>query len=76
MIPTMFDARTNNARKVLAEVEERYGLPLFEPPVPKSVRFAEAPALGQSVLEHAPTSPGAVAYRVLASSLYDAMQEA
>src|SRR5580704_11665077 len=76
VIPTMFDARTTNARKVLAEVEERYGLPLFEPPVPKSVRFAEAPALGQSVLEHAPTSPGAVAYRALASSLYDAMQEA
>jgi chromosome partitioning protein len=76
VIPTMFDARTTNARKVLAEVEERYGLPLFEPPVPKSVRFAEAPALGQSVLEHAPTSPGAVAYRALARSLYDAMQEA
>jgi chromosome partitioning protein len=76
VIPTMFDARTNNARKVLAEVEERYGLPVFEPPVPKSVRFAEAPALGQSVLEHAPTSPGAAAYRALASSLYDAMQKA
>jgi chromosome partitioning protein len=76
VIPTMFDARTTNARKVLAEVEERYGLPLFEPPVPKSVRFAEAPALGLSVLEHAPLSPGAVAYRALASSLYDAMQEA
>jgi chromosome partitioning protein len=76
VIPTMFDARTNNARKVLAEVEERYGLPLFEPPVPKSVRFAEAPALGQSVLEHAPASPGAVAYRALASSVFDAMQKA
>jgi chromosome partitioning protein len=76
VIPTMFDGRTTNARKVLAEVEERYGLPLFEPPVPKSVRFAEAPALGQSVLEHAPTSPGALAYRALASSLYDAMQKA
>jgi chromosome partitioning protein len=76
VIPTLFDARTTHARKMLAEVEERYGLPLFEPPVPKSVRFAEAPALGQSVLQHAPLSPGAVAYRALASSLYDAMQEA
>jgi chromosome partitioning protein len=76
VIPTLFDARTTHARKMLAEVEERYGLPLFEPPVPKSVRFAEAPALGQSVLQHAPLSQGAVAYRALASSLYDAMQEA
>ena len=46
VIPTMFDSRTTHARQVLAEVEERYGLPLFEPPVPKSVRFAEAPGLG------------------------------
>ena len=76
VIPTLFDARTTHARKVLAEVEERYGLPLFEPAVPKSVRFAEAPALGLSVLQHAPMSPGAVAYRALARSLYEAMQEA
>jgi chromosome partitioning protein len=76
VIPTMFDARTTHSRKVLAEVEERYGLPLFEPAVPKSVRFAEAPELGRSVLQHAPTSPGAVAYRILSGSVYCAMQEA
>jgi chromosome partitioning protein len=76
VIPTMFDARTTHSRKVLSEVEERYGLPLFEPPVPKSVRFAEAPELGRSVLQHAPTSPGAIAYRTLAVSVYDAMQTA
>jgi len=74
VIPTMYDSRTTIARKVLAEVEERYGLPLFEPPIPKSVRFAEAPALGQSVLQHAPASAGAVAYRTLSTCVYDAMQ--
>ena len=74
VIPTMFDIRTTHARQVLSEVEERYGLPLFEPPVPKSVRFAEAPGLGQSVLQHAPTSAGAVAYRTLSTRVYDAMQ--
>jgi chromosome partitioning protein len=76
VIPTMFDARTIHSRQVLSEVEERYGLPLFDPPVPKSVRFAEAPGLGISVLQHAPTSPGAVAYRTLSTSVYDAMQSA
>jgi chromosome partitioning protein len=76
VIPTMFDARTTHSRQVLAEVEERYGLPLFEPPVPKSVRFAEAPGLGKSVLQHAPTSPGASAYRTLSTTVYDAMQSA
>jgi chromosome partitioning protein len=76
VIPTMYDARTTHARKVLSEVEERYGLPLFEPPVPKSIRFAEAPEHGQSVLQHAPSSPGAAAYRALAVQVYDAMKEA
>ncbi len=76
VIATMFDARTTHSRQVLSEVEERYGLPLFEPPVPKSVRFAEAPGLGRSVLQHAPTSAGAVAYRTLSICVYDAMQTA
>ena len=73
VLPTMYDARTTHARKVLAEVEERYGLPLFEPPVPKSIRFAEAPEHGCSVLQHAPSSPGAAAYRALAAQVFDAM---
>ena len=76
VLPTMFDARTTHSRQVLAEVGERYGLPLFGPPVPKSVRVAEAPGLGQSVLQHAPTSPGALAYRTLSTTVYDAMQSA
>jgi chromosome partitioning protein len=76
VIPTMFDARTTHSRQVLSEVEARYALPMFEPPVPKSVRFAEAPGLGKSVLQHAPTSAGAVAYRTLSTSVYDAMQSA
>ena len=76
IIATMFDSRTTHSRQVLCEVGERYGLQLFEPPVPKSVRFAEAPGLGRSVLEHAPTSPGAVAYRTLSTRVYDAMQTA
>ena len=76
VIPTMFDARTTHSRQVLSEVEERYGLPLFQPSVPKSVRFAEAPGMGQSVLQHTPTSAGAVAYRALSTRVYDAMQTA
>ena len=53
---------------------ERYGLRVFDPPVPKSVRFAEAPEFGQSVLQHAPSSAGAAAYRSLAVQIFDAME--
>jgi chromosome partitioning protein len=76
VIPTMYDARTTHSRKVLAEVGERYGLPVFSPPVPKSVRFAEAPEHGKSILQHAPSSAGATAYRALATEVYDAMKGA
>ena len=69
ILPTMYDARTSHARAVLADVRERYQVPLLEPPIPKSVRFAEAPARGRSILSTAGSSKGAQAYREVAASL-------
>jgi chromosome partitioning protein len=70
-IVTMFDARTRHGREVLERVRADYGFPVLEPLVPKSVRFAEAPETGRSILGHAPRSPGAEAYRELARVLHD-----
>jgi chromosome partitioning protein len=70
VLPTMFDGRTNHARAVLADVSGRYGLTVLEPPIPKSVRFAEAPAAGRSVLVTARHTRGAQAYRELAEGLF------
>ncbi|HEU4676719.1 MAG TPA: ParA family protein [Motilibacteraceae bacterium] len=72
VLPTMFDARTNHARAVLADVAERYGVDVLEPPIPKSVRFAEAPAVGRSVLATARSGRGAQAYREVAANLASA----
>jgi chromosome partitioning protein len=72
IVATMYDDRTKHARHILEEVESRYGIPVLQPPVRKSIRFAEAPARGKSILQHAPSSPGAVAYRDLARGLLDA----
>jgi chromosome partitioning protein len=69
VLPTMYDGRTNHSRAVLADVADRYGLPVLEPPIPKSVRFAEAPALGRSILTTARTAKGSDAYRALARTL-------
>jgi chromosome partitioning protein len=69
VIATMFDGRTRLGREVLDDVRAKYGLEVLEPPVPKSVRVAEAPGHGQSVLEHAGRSPSADAYRRLAAAL-------
>ncbi len=68
-VATMFDQRTRLSQRVLEEVSEMYGLDVLPPPIPRSVRVAEAPEKGRSVLEHAGSSKPAQAYRELATSL-------
>jgi chromosome partitioning protein len=65
-IAVMFDGRTNLANEVVAKVRAEHKIEVLEPFVPKSVRVAEAPGQGRSVLEHAPRSKAAEAYRALA----------
>jgi chromosome partitioning protein len=69
VVATMYDPRTRLAQATLADVGAAYGLPVLDPPIPKSVRVAEAPGRGCSVLRHAPRSPSAAAYRALAAAL-------
>lgn len=66
VIVTMFDARTRLGRQVMDELSNTHDLVVLEPPVPKSVKVAEAPGRGVSVLDHARTSRPAIAYRELA----------
>jgi chromosome partitioning protein len=68
-IATMYDARTNLSRRVVTQVQETHGLNVLEPPVPRSVRVAEAPGDGVSVLAHAGRSKPATAYRELAKTI-------
>jgi chromosome partitioning protein len=69
VLPTLYDSRTSHGRLVLDRIGEDYGVAVLEPPIPKSVRFAEAPAAGRSVLATARTSKGAAAYRDVAANL-------
>lgn len=69
VLPTLFDGRSNHSREVLDDVGGRYGIPVLSPPIPKTVRFAEAPAVGRSILATARSSKGAQAYREVAESL-------
>ncbi len=69
VVPTMVDLRARHSQAVLDDVRARYGLRVLDPPIPRSVRFAEAPTVGRSILEHAPKSAGAVAYRALAANV-------
>ena len=69
VIATMYDSRTRLAQQVIEGMPDAYGLQVLQPPVPKSVKVAEAPAEGRSILQHASSSKGAVAYRELAQGL-------
>lgn len=67
-LPTLYDARTTHSRDVLLDVADRYSLPVLAPPIPRTVRFAEASASGSSVLTGR-KNKGAEAYRTLAQAL-------
>ncbi|HEU0286174.1 MAG TPA: AAA family ATPase [Nocardioidaceae bacterium] len=71
VLPTLYDGRTKHARAVLDTIGSTYDLPVLAPAIPKTVRFAEAPAIGRSILGTARSHPGAQAYRDLATTLQD-----
>jgi chromosome partitioning protein len=71
LVATMFDPRTRHSREVLRDLLARYELPLLGAPVRKSIRFAEAPTSGISLLSGGQDVPGAAAYRVIARELLD-----
>jgi chromosome partitioning protein len=69
VLPTLYDGRTNHARTVLDTIADTYGLEVVEPPIPKTIKFAEAPAAGRSILATSRSSKGAQAYRDVAAHL-------
>jgi chromosome partitioning protein len=69
VLPTLYDGRTNHARMVLETISETYDLEVLEPPIPKTIKFAEAPAAGRSILATSRSSKGARAYREVAENL-------
>jgi chromosome partitioning protein len=71
VLPTLYDGRTNHAKAVLETISETYDLEVVEPPIPKSIRFAEAPATGRSILSTSRSHRGADAYRDVAANLLE-----
>ncbi|HLR84877.1 MAG TPA: ParA family protein [Nocardioidaceae bacterium] len=69
VLPTLYDGRTKHAKAVLETISQTYELPVVGPPIPKSIRFAEAPALGRSILATSKSHRGATAYREVAKAM-------
>lgn len=66
---TMYDSRTNLSRQVVEEVRRHFPNKVFKSIIPRNVRLSEAPSFGQPINVYAPTSPGALAYKLLTAEL-------
>jgi chromosome partitioning protein len=69
ILPTMVDTRTLHAKEALEILEENFGDRVFGARIRKTVRFAEAPVKGMSVLKYDPSGKAADAYRQLAKEV-------
>jgi len=66
IVPTMYDSRTVHGREAVEVLKNSFGDLVFETAIRKTIKFAEAPVRGESVLKYAPDSQAAKAYRQLA----------
>ncbi len=69
ILPTLVDSRTLHAREAIEILEENFGDRVFASRIRKTVRFAEAPVKGMSVLRYDPKGVAAGAYRQLAKEV-------
>jgi chromosome partitioning protein len=69
LILTMYDKRTNLSRQVVEEVRSHFPRKVFRTIIPRNIRLSEAPSFGQPISMYSPSSPGAIAYQVLAAEL-------
>jgi chromosome partitioning protein len=69
ILPTMFDSRTLHAREAVEILEENFGDLVYKTRIRKTIRYAEAPVKGSSILKYDPTGTAAEAYRELAKEV-------
>jgi len=69
ILPTMYDKRTLHSREAVEILEENFGDLVFGTKIRKTIRYAEAPVKGSSVLKYDPTGSAAEAYRKLAKEV-------
>jgi len=69
ILMTMYDVRTNLCHEVVQEVRDHFPGLVFREAVPRSIRLAEAPSRGLTILKYAASSAGATSYMSVAKEL-------
>ena len=68
---TMYDKRNRLSRQVIKEVQDHFPGYVFDSIIPRSVRLAEAPGFGKSILNFDSFSKGARSYKNLAREIIE-----
>jgi chromosome partitioning protein len=69
IVPTMYDRRVTHSREADEILRENFGDLVYNTRIKKTVRFAEAPVKGSSVIAYDPTGEAAMMYRDLAKEV-------
>ncbi|MBI2437025.1 MAG: ParA family protein [Candidatus Magasanikbacteria bacterium] len=68
---TMFDKRTRLSSEIMSELYKYFPNNIFRSVIPRTVRLAEAPSFGQSILHYEPRGKAAKAYDRLAREVVE-----
>lgn len=71
ILPTMYDGRTIHGREALDLLVESFGDRVYRTRIGKTIRFAEAPVVGKSVMKYDPSGQAARWYRHLAREVLE-----
>jgi chromosome partitioning protein len=71
ILPTMYDKRLTHSREADEILRENFGKLVYNTRIRKTIRYAEAPVKGQSVLAYEPDGEAAALYRDLAKEVLD-----
>ncbi len=71
IVPTMYDKRQTHSREADEILRENFGDLVYNTRIRKTIRFAEAPVKGASVLAYEPAGDAAAMYRDLAKEVFD-----
>jgi chromosome partitioning protein len=66
---TFVETRTTLSRQIQKQMREFFGELVFDTVIHRTVRLAEAPSSGESILSYAPNSKGAIEYSALAEEI-------
>ena len=74
ILPTMYDKRLLHSKEAIEILKENFGDLVYKTLIRKTIRYAEAPVKGQSVLSYDPRGEAAELYRNLAREVLNGAQ--